>query len=150
MSERQRYTAIAGVIGIVFAFAGIVLIVDRYEKQLSHINWALVAILAGFALAAVAVYQWNARPGGYELVDLVMKDGKADPYRHLLFVFGGLGAWAVVQVVLAKEWATLTPLLAMLLGFFVAKPTIDGVSAAWAARPPQSAPAIDQTLTVGR
>jgi len=129
--------AIWAALSVLIVFAGIVLFVARYEKELERINWPLVSILCGFAVAGCAVYRWQHNPGSYDLVDLVKnpKTGLADPYRHFLFIFGGLGAWSVVQVVLAKEWSTLTPLLGLLLGYFVAKPAVDGLAEAWCNRP---------------
>lgn len=136
VSKQAQYRAVGLILSLILAFGGIVLFVARYEAELSHINWPLVTILCGFFIAGCAAYRWQTNPGSYDLVDLVKNPttGLADPYRHFLFIFGGLGAWAVVQVVLAKEWNTLTPLLSLLLGFFVAKPTVDGIADAIASR----------------
>src|SRR5690242_20187159 len=113
VSNSSKWRAGAVALAAIMTFVLIVIAVDRYEDSLAKINWALVSIMCGFAVAAVAVYRWNRwGPKGYNLVDLVRnpKTNRADPYRHLLFVFAGIGAWAVVQVVLAKSWETLTPL----------------------------------------
>lgn len=131
MSRQAQLRAFGVIVALLATFAGIVLFVARFEAELKRINWPLVSVLCAFAFAGYMIYQWQRNPRTtYDISDLVMKDGKADPYRHLLWVFGGLGAWSVVQVVLAKEWPTLVPLLGLLLGYFVAKPMVDGVASA--------------------
>ncbi len=136
MSKRTTWHAFWAAVGAFAAFALIVYAVSRYEDVLTKINWALVSLLSAFVFGSVAIYRWNDELAKYSLVDLVMnpKTGKPDPYRHLLFLFAGLTVWAIVQVVLAKEWGNLNALLLGALGFFVAKPTIDGISDAIASR----------------
>lgn len=118
----------AAIVAGVATLALIILVVDRYGADLTRTNWALVSLLCALVFVATVIYRWNEIAPGYEVMDLLMnpQTGKADPYRHLMFFFAGLTAWAIVQVVLAKEWTTLTPLLLGALGFFVAKPTLDG------------------------
>ena len=142
MSRRIKWTAAWSALAIASTFVLIVLAVDRYETKLEKINWPLVSLICVFVFGGVTLYRWNSDLARYNLIDMVMnaKTGKADPYRHLLFLFAGIAAWAIVQVVLAKSWDTLTPLLTLVLGFFVAKPTVDGIADAWASRPASTAP----------
>jgi len=137
MSTRVKWTALWGGLAILSTFVLIVLLVDHFEAKLEKINWPLVSLVCVFVFGGLIVYRWNADITKYNFIDMVMnqKTGKADPYRHLLFLFAGIAAWAIVQVVLAKSWDTLTPLLTLVLGFFVAKPTVDGIADAWASRP---------------
>jgi TctA family transporter len=137
MSKRARFAAIWTALAIFATFVLIILGVDRYEAKLAKINWPLVSLICVFVFGGVALYRWNSDITRYNLIDMVMnqKTGKADPYKHLLFLFAGIAAWAIVQVVLAESWDTLTPLLTLVLGFFVLKPTVDNMSDAYASRP---------------
>src|SRR6185312_8282153 len=137
----MRWAAIGSALLILSTFVLIVYVVDRFEVQLTKINWPLVSLICVFVFGGVTLYRWNADLQRYNLIDMVMnaKTGKADPYRHLLFLFAGIAAWAIVQVVLAKSWGTLTSLLPTVLGIFVAKPAVDGIADAWASRPASTA-----------
>jgi len=141
VSRRIKLTAAWSALAIASIFVLIVLAVDKYEAELEKINWPLVSLISVFVFGALTIYRWNADLPRYNLIELVMnpKTGKADPYRHLLFLFAGLTVWAIVQVVLNKQWGSLTALLLPSLGFFVAKPTVDGFADAWASRPAKAA-----------
>ena len=142
MSHRVKWTALWTVVGGLVTLALIIVGVDRFEAQLTKINWPLVSLMSLFVFGGFMIYRWNDELARYNLIDLVMNPvtGKPDPYRHLLFLMSGLGAWACIQVVLAKQWDVLTPLLTLLIGAFVAKPTLDGFSDAIARRPPAEKP----------
>lgn len=140
MSKRVRWAALWSGLGILVTFGLIVFAVDQYEAQLTKINWPLVSLLSVFVFGGVAIYRWNSHEQSYNVLSLVMKNGQPDPYRHLLFFFAGLTAWAIVQMVLDKQWQYLAAVLLPSLGYFVLKPTVDGMSDAFARRPAAAEP----------
>lgn len=137
MSIHVKWPALFSVIAGLMTLVLIVFVVDRFEAQLVKINWPLVSLISIFVFGGMLVYRWNDQLARYNVIELVMnpKTGKPDPYRHLLFLMSGLGAWACIQVVLNKQWDVVTPLLTLLIGAFVAKPALDGFSDAIASRP---------------
>lgn len=137
MTERVKWRAIWGLLGVAATLVLIIYIAGHYEKELERINWALVSLLSLLVFGAIAVYRWNDQLADYNVIQLFLNPvtKQPDPYRHLMWAFAGLTFWAIVQVVLEKQWAILTTLLLGALGFFVAKPAIDGLSDAIGRRP---------------
>lgn len=125
MSSRARWRAAIAVLATLLLLLLIILIVNRWGAELEKINWPLVSLLCVFAFGAVMLYRWHMAGNDlrrYDLMDLVTTDGRADVWKHLLLLMSGLGAWSLVQVVLEKQWATVVPLLTLLIGAFVLKP----------------------------
>lgn len=112
-----------------------IVVVIRYEDALNKINWALVAILSGFACVTWALYSWQSRPTNtYDVSDLFMTNAKADLWKHMVLLFGAISAWVLVQQALANTLTT--EMLSIILGIFVGKEAVGTIAVAIATRPP--------------
>ncbi len=108
--------------------------VAMFEPQIAAVNWRLVSLICVAALAIFGIYRWQMAPRNtYDIIDMLMKDGKANLYAHITVASFGLAVWLVVQQALAKQ--PVTELMLGILGIFVAGKAAGGFSDALQNRP---------------
>lgn len=108
--------------------------VAMFEKEIAAVNWRLVSLVCVAALAIFGIYRWQMRQDNdYDVLEMLMKDGKADLYAHITVASFALAVWLVVQQALAKQ--QITELMLGVLGIFVAGKAAGGFSDALQKRP---------------
>lgn len=120
-----------------------VIAVAMFEKEIAAVNWRLVSLVCIAAAALFGIYRWQMREDNtYDVMEMLMKDGRADLSAHLIVVFAGLSVWVVVQQALAKQLST--ELLLGILGIFVGGKVLGGFSDAMQKR----GPPVDQSRDI--
>lgn len=146
MTKASKATAVRLVLEAVGVLLLAILIVVKFEDRISAVNWRLVSLVCIAAAALFGLYRWQMRDDNdYDVIDMLMKDGKADLSALLIVVFAVLSVWVVVQQALAK--ALSTELLLGILGIFVGGKAVDGFSDAMRKRPPPPPP-VDQSVNL--
>ncbi len=140
---KTRLTAIRMTIEAIGVVLVAIFIVMNYEAQIEAVNWRMVSFICVGALAIFGMYRWQMRADNtYDVMDMLMKDGRADLYAHITVASFGLAVWLVVQQALAKQ--PITELMLGVLGIFVAGKAAGGFSDAMK----QRGPPIDQSRDV--
>jgi hypothetical protein len=130
----KRATAVRLTVEAVGVMLLAVLLVAKYESTITAINWRLVSLVCVGAACAFALYRWQSREdNAYDLLDLVMRNGKADLYAHIQIAAFGLAAWVIIQQALVKQ--PVTELVLGVLGIFVAGRAAGNVADAIGKRP---------------
>lgn len=135
MTKASKATAIRLTVEAVGVVLLAVLIVAKFEDRIAAVNWRLVSLVCVAAAALFGIYRWQMREDNkYDVMEMLMKDGRADLSAHLIVVFAGLSIWVVVQQALAKQ--PVTELLLGILAIFVGGKVVSGFSEAMQKRPP--------------
>ncbi len=140
MNENRGVLRI-GILGVAVFILSIVVVVN-FGAQLEKINWRLVSIICIVAAVFFVLYRWNEAPKSkntYDVQDLVMSNGAADLWKHLILFFAGLSAWVIIQKVLTSPKEDITALLTIVLGVFVSKEILGAFAEAMKSRPAATA-----------
>lgn len=141
--QRDKWAAMRLAVLAVAVFIAAVVVAIHFEKQFGLINWRIVALLCGAAFFVYAVYSWQSRKDNtYDVVDMVMSNGRADLGKHLIVLSFALSVWVTVATALRGQ--DVTALLLGVLSVFVLKEILGGFSNAMKDRPPP----VDQSQNV--
>lgn len=132
---KPKWTAIRLTTEAVAVLAVSIYVVVRYGAQIEAVNWIAVSAICLIAVGIFAMYRMQVHETTYDVMDMLMKDGKADLNAHFQIASFVLATWIVVQQAIAK--APVTELMLGILGIFVLKSTARGFSdAMWRRGPP--------------
>lgn len=144
--KNAKWTAIRLTVEALGVLLLTIYIVSQYEERILAVNWRMVSLACVGVAAIFAIYRWQMKGDNtYDVMDMLMKDGKADLYAHITVASFVLAVWLVVQQALAK--APITELMLGVLGIFVAGKAATGFSDAMKQRP--ATPSGDVNILAG-
>jgi hypothetical protein len=95
--------------------------------MLENIPWLIIILSFVFIYLAVSLYLFHRNPSNnYNLWDMLMFDGKADLYKHVVVAMTILTCWVVVWLTLQDK--SVETLLLGALGIFIGGRLVNSVT----------------------